>query len=121
MGDRGDGRAGEQVRATGPEIAVPVRARFLETNDPVSAGERLEATVSVDHIGEMEDVGPVPDLHLVVGDEVVDSVTLDLEWNETTERTMGYETYPVNRDGSFEVRLVAGDTVADRHTVTVSA
>lgn len=116
-----DGRVGEQVTGEGPEISVPVRAQFQSVNDPVPAGERLEATVSVEHIGSIQDAGPVPDVHLVVGGEIVDSQSLDLGYSEETTLTLGYETYRVEQDVSFDVQVVAGNTVADVRTVDVHA
>lgn len=116
-----DGRVGELTFASGPVITIPIRAQFERIDDPVRAGERLEATVSVEHIGSIQDAGPVPDLHLVVGGEVVDTVSLDLDFAEETVVTVGYETYPVRQNVSFDVQLVAADTVADSATVEVYA
>ncbi|WP_254768620.1 hypothetical protein [Salinilacihabitans rarus] len=87
-----------------------------ETNDPVLAGERLDAVVDVEHEGEAT---VTREVHLVAGDRV-DGETVTLEPGETRTVELGYETYPVRTDVEFPLRAeVDGD--ADRRTVRVYA
>lgn len=87
------------------------------TNAPVTGGERLSVTATVENVGGGAGSHTV---ELVVGNtpDVVDSQTVGLEPGESTGVTLGYETYPVNNDDTFPV-TVRGPHNSDTRTVTV--
>ena len=87
------------------------------TNDPVSAGNRLEVTAAVanDSGRDVEE-----DLELVVGDEVVDTATVSVAAGGTATTTLGYRTYEVERDVEFVV-TVSGSADEDSVGVAVHA
>ena len=116
-----DGRQSGLETADGPEVRQPFAVEILETNDPVGAGDPLEVSAAVEHVGDMQMIGPnEQQVALVVGGETVDAETVFLEWNESETLTLGYETYPVRRDVEFPVRVVCEDDV-DETTVEVLA
>ncbi|OLZ40485.1 hypothetical protein A6E15_05550 [Natrinema saccharevitans] len=85
----------------------------LETNAPVTGGDRLEVTVTLANTGE----GPASrEVELVVGHDptTVDSRSVTVGAGETTAVTMGYDTYPVENDDEFPVRVRTGDDSASR-------
>lgn len=116
-----DGRLSDPESADGPAVRQPFEVEILGTNAPVAAGEDLAVEVEVTHVGDMMMVGPnEQEIRLVVGDETVDAETLAIDWNESEEFTLGYETYPVERDVEFPVRVECEDD-ADETTVSVYA
>ncbi|WP_226042241.1 hypothetical protein [Natrinema sp. DC36] len=85
----------------------------LETNAPVTGGERLEVTATLDNSGD----GPASrDVELVVGDDptTVDTRGVTVGAGETTTVTLGYETYPVENDDQFPISVETGDDTATR-------
>ena len=116
-----DGRVSESASDDGPQVRQPFEVEILETNSPVAAGEELSVDVEVANVGDMMMVGPnEQEVRLVVADDVVDAEDLSLSWNETTERTLSFETYPVERDVTFDVRVECEDD-ADETEVEVYA
>ena len=116
-----DGRESEFDTSEGPTVRVPLEVTITGTNSPVTAGERLTVTATIENTGDMQLLGPTEQtFSLVVGDgeEPVDSTTVDLVWAESTEIELGYETYPVESDTSFTVR-VEGEDFADETTAEV--
>ncbi|AGB15156.1 hypothetical protein Halru_0522 [Halovivax ruber XH-70] len=110
-----DGRLGEGATSDGPSVRQPFALELVETNAPVAAGDRFTATVSVANVGDMMMVGPnTQDIRLVVGDEVVDSQSVTLDWNESTTIELGYATYPVERDVTFPIRVACADDAVTR-------
>ena len=101
-----------QVFADGPP---DVSLAIVETNDPVEAGEFLEVTIELENVG---DGAADETIDLVVGGQVVDSVSGTIDPGETVAATLGYETYPVQRDVTFAVR-VENDALSDERTVEV--
>ncbi|WP_276252546.1 hypothetical protein [Halomontanus rarus] len=89
---------------------------ILETNAPVAAGEFLRVTARLENTGSADLTQTVA---LVVGDEQVDGASVTVPGGTATTITLGYETYPVERDVSFPV-TVASDDDADERTVSVS-
>ncbi|WP_207591138.1 hypothetical protein [Halomontanus rarus] len=89
---------------------------ILETNAPVAAGEFLRVTARLENTGSVDLTQTVV---LVVGDEQVDGESVTVPGATATTITLGYETYPVERDVSFPV-TVASDDDADERTVSVS-
>jgi hypothetical protein len=117
-----DGRTSELVTDEGPEIRPPIVVDIVETNAPVDGGEYLEVTVEVENEGSMMMGGdPTQELELIVGHDpqrvAAETVSVDPGTSETV--TLGYETYPVERDDEFPVRVEGADD-ADERTVTVS-
>ena len=116
-----DGRESEFDTSEGPTVRVPLEVTITGTNSPVTAGDRLTVTATIENTGDMQLLGPTEQtFSLVVGDgeETVDSTDVDLVWAESTEIELGYETYPVESDTSFTVRVV-GEDFADETTVEV--
>ncbi|MFC3960287.1 hypothetical protein [Halovivax cerinus] len=110
-----DGRLGAGATSDGPAVRQPFALDVVETNAPVTAGDRFEATVSVANVGDMMMVGPnTQAVRLVVGDEVVDSRSVTLDWTESTTIALGYETYPVEQDVTFPVRVECSDDAVTR-------
>lgn len=112
-----DGRTSDLVTDDGPEIRPPFEVEILETNAPVTGGERLEVTAAVENEGHMMMVGDTTqEVELIVGREPerVDStiVTVDAGMSETV--ALGYETYPVERDDEFPVRVETADDSNER-------
>lgn len=95
---------------TAPTVSI------LETNSPVAGGEFLEVTAYVENPG---DATITRDVRLVVGHdpETVDATSVTLSGGEATVVTLGYETYPVNHDQTYPVRVEAGGG-ADWRSVT---
>ncbi|WP_312909819.1 hypothetical protein [Natronosalvus caseinilyticus] len=88
-----------------------------ESNDPVGAGEPLEFVL------DLENVGPeaaTREVSMVVGGEVVDTLTTEVDGGGTDSLTLGYDTYPVRQDVEFPVWVTTGDD-ADHRTVSVYA
>ncbi|MEY7849993.1 CARDB domain-containing protein [Natrarchaeobius sp. A-rgal3] len=116
------GVVSDAARVDGPEIRPPLEVRIVETNDPVPAGETLEVVAEVENVGGIMMVGdPTQELEFVVGEdpEVVDARTVAVDWPETERVTFAFETYPVERDDRFPVRVVGADDADDR-TVEVT-
>ncbi|MWV38631.1 hypothetical protein GRS80_02200 [Natrialba sp. INN-245] len=65
---------------------------------------------------------PTQELEFVVGEdpEVVDARTVAVDWPETERVSFAFETYPVDHDDRFPVRVVGADD-ADERTVEVVA
>ncbi|MFP8958026.1 hypothetical protein ACLI4Y_14985 [Natrialbaceae archaeon A-CW3] len=92
------------------------RVSIVDTNAPVDAGEYLSVTATVENTGNES---TTVDVTLVVGDETVDSVAVTVEPGDSESVTLGYETYPVQQDVEFPVR-VETSADADEQRVTVS-
>ncbi len=85
----------------------------LETNAPVTGGQRLTVTATLSNTGE----GPASrEVELVVGHDptTVDTRRVTVGAGESTRITLGYETYPVRNDDEFPVRVRTGDDSASR-------
>ncbi|MDS0475046.1 hypothetical protein [Natrinema sp. 1APR25-10V2] len=85
----------------------------LETNAPVTGGQRLAVTATLSNTGE----GPASrEVELVVGHDptTVDTRRVTVGAGESTRITLGYETYPVRNDDEFPVRVRTGDDSASR-------
>ncbi|WP_254524259.1 hypothetical protein [Natrinema caseinilyticum] len=85
----------------------------LETNAPVTGGDRLEVTATLSNSAE----NPADrEVELVVGDDptTVDTKRVLVGAGETTTVSLGYETYPVRNDDEFPVRVATGDDTASR-------
>ncbi|PCR90027.1 COG1361 family protein [Natrinema ejinorense] len=83
----------------------------LETNAPVTGGERLEATATLANTGD----GPASrEVEFVVGHDptTVDTADVVVAAGETETVSLGYETYPVRNDDEFPVRVRTGDDSA---------
>jgi hypothetical protein len=83
----------------------------LETNAPVTGGEWLEVTATLENTAD----GPASrDVKLVVGDDptTVDTQGVIVGAGETTTVTLGYETYPVENDDEFPVYVETSDDTA---------
>ncbi len=106
-----------EVYGTEESAAPSLSVAITGTNAPVGAGEFLEVNAQVENTGGAE---TTQDVRLVVSDDVVDSTTVSLDPGETTTVSLGYETYLVEQDVSFPVR-VATDGDADERTVEVFA
>ncbi|WP_247002970.1 hypothetical protein [Halosolutus gelatinilyticus] len=113
--DRGGDEAA-QMKSREDESELDVT--IVETTAPVSAGEYLEVTATVENTGT-SDVRT--DVELLVGDdrELVARMTTTIEAGETKRITHGYDTYPVSRDAECPVRMEAAGS-ADERTVSVS-
>lgn len=94
-----------------PALTVSI----LETNAPVAAGEVLEVTAELRNTG---DTDATQDVTLTAGDEQVASESVTVASGETTQFTLGYETYPVQQDVEFPVTVATADA-ADERVVTV--
>ena len=116
-----DGRVSESASDDGPQVRQPFEVEILETNSPVAAGEELSVDVEIANVGDMMMIGPnEQEIRLVVAGDVVDAEDVSLSWNETTELTLAFETYPVQRDVTFDVRVECEDD-ADETEVEVYA
>ncbi|SEP76694.1 hypothetical protein [Natrinema salaciae] len=83
----------------------------LSTNAPVTGGERLEVTAVLSNAGD----GPAGrEVELVVGHDptTVDTRAVTVGAGETVTVSLGYETYPVENDDEFPVRVRTGDDAA---------
>ena len=113
-----DGRVSDQTSDDGPEVRQPLAVSIVETNDPVGAGEDLEVTVEVENVGDVMMVGDDSQaIELVVGDDVVDTETVTVPWNETETIALSHETFPVQQDVEFLVEVRSED---DTEETTVS-
>ncbi|SEV82791.1 COG1361 family protein [Natrinema salifodinae] len=85
----------------------------LETNAPVTGGDRLEVTATLANTG---DAPADREVELVVGDNptTVDTRRVTVDAGATTTVSLGYETYPVRNDDEFPVRVRTGDDSASR-------
>ncbi len=116
-----DGRTSDFAYDDGPEIRPPFGVEILETNAPVTGGERLDVTAAVENEGGIMMIGDTTqEIELIVGREPerVDSETVTVIAGTTETVVLGYETYPVERDGEFPVRVETADD-SDERTVTV--
>ncbi|TYL38503.1 hypothetical protein CV102_11925 [Natronococcus pandeyae] len=116
-----DGRTSDLVTDDGPEIRPPFAVEILETNAPVTGGERLEVTVAVENEGHMMMIGDTTqEIELLVGREPerVDSATVTVDAGTSETVVLGYETYPVERDDEFPIRVETADD-SDERTVRV--
>ncbi|WP_254764699.1 hypothetical protein [Natrinema marinum] len=85
----------------------------LETNAPVTGGQRLTVTATLSNTGD----GPADrEVELVVGHDptTVDSRRVTVGAGASTTVTLGYGTYPVRNDDEFPVRVRTGDDSASR-------
>ncbi|RQG90502.1 CARDB domain-containing protein [Natrarchaeobius chitinivorans] len=117
------GLLSEPASVDGPEIRPPLAIEIVETNDPVPAGGTLEVVAEVENVGDMMMVGDTTqELEFVVGEDptVVDAATVAVDWPETERVTFAFETYPVEHDDRFPVRVVGADD-ADERIVEVFA
>ncbi len=101
------------VIGTDDEGAGQLTVSDLSTNAPVTGGDWLEVTATLENVGE----GPASrEVDLVVGHDptTVDSQQVTLDAGETTTVSLGYETYPVANDDEFPVRVRTGDDSASQ-------
>lgn len=115
-----DGVVGDPASVPGPAVRPPFAVSIVDATDPVAAGDRLEVTVEVTNDGTVYTGPDTQELALVVGGEVVDTASVNLELGETTTITLGYATYPVEQDVTFPVTVTSPDD-ADERTVEVVA
>ncbi len=92
-----------------------LRPSIVATNDPVDAGDRLEVDVEVRNAAAESERG---DLVLLAGGDVVDDKSVTVDGDDAETVTLGYDTYPVQRDVEFPV-TVELDGETDEHTVSV--
>ncbi|MFP8890738.1 lamin tail domain-containing protein [Natrialbaceae archaeon A-CW2] len=85
-----------------------------QTNAPVEAGEQLLVVANLANNATTEQTDT---LELVVGGEVVDSQSVTVAGEATQLFELGYTTYPVEQDVSFEVTVRTSD---DSAATTVS-
>ncbi|MFA9504745.1 hypothetical protein ACERIM_18435 [Natrinema sp. H-ect1] len=118
----GDDSASQSVLVYGRDggnggDAAQFAVSITGTNAPVSGGEFLAVTATVENVGGAAGSG---DVELVVGHspEVVDSRSVGLTPGETTTVRLGYDTYPVANDDTFPVS-VRSTHASDTRTVTV--
>lgn len=104
-----------EVTADEPEGELGVAISW--TTAPVTGGEFLEVVVSVGNNATTEATGTI---ELVVGGEVVDSQTVEVPGEATQTIALGYDTYPVQREVTFDV-VVRSDHDQDSTSVTVLA
>ncbi len=100
-----------EVEADGATVDVTISA----TNDPVEAGEYLGVAAQIENPGDTE---VTESIALVVGEDQLDAASVTLGPEETQTITLGYETYPVEQDVEFPVR-VETDSDDDEQTVEV--
>lgn len=95
-----------------------VVVRIQGTNSPVTGGEVLEVTATVENTGSSAVTRTVD---LVVGNdpETVDSQTVTISGGETEELDLVFRTYPVVQDDEFPVRVEAGESTAERGVYVV--
>ncbi len=101
----------------GPAVRPLLTIDIVETNDPVDAGETLEVVAEAENTGDMMMAGdPTQQLEFIVGEDpvVADTETVSVDWNETERVTLEYETYPVEQDDEFPVRVEGADDTAER-------
>ena len=101
----------------GPAVRPPLAIDIVETNEPVDAGETLEVVAEVENTGDMMMVSdPTQQLQFIVGEDpvVADTETVSVDWNETERVTFEYETYPVEQDDEFPIRVEGADDTAER-------
>lgn len=116
-----DGRTSDLATDDGPEIRPPFAVEIVGTNAPVTGGERLEVTAEIENEGHLMMIGDTSqEIELIVGREPerVDSETVTVIAGTTETVTLGYETYPVERDDEFPVRVESADD-SDERTVRV--
>ncbi|ELY43335.1 CARDB domain-containing protein [Natronorubrum sulfidifaciens] len=87
-----------------PEFSVSI----LEATDPVTAGEMLEVTVTVDNVGG---AAGSQELSLEIGGQVVDTTQVDLESGASETVTLSYQTQPEDV-GDLEVTVRSEDDEA---------
>lgn len=94
-----------------------VDVTILESNDPVTGGETLEVTAELENTGT-EDV--TDQVEFIVGEdpETVDEQTVTVEASEAEFVDLAFETYPVEEDDSFPVRVEI-DGATDEREITV--
>jgi len=92
-----------------------LRPSIVATNDPVDAGDRLEVDVEVRNAAAESERG---DLVLLAGGDVVDDKSVTVDGDDAETVTLGYDTYPVQRDVEFPVRVEI-DRETDERTVEV--
>ncbi|THE63427.1 hypothetical protein D8Y22_18270 [Salinadaptatus halalkaliphilus] len=90
---------------------------IIESNDPVTGGETLEVTATLENTS---DETTTLDVELVVGEdpEVVETRSVTVASGSTEQVTLEFETYPVEQDDSFPVRVETAES-ADEREVTV--
>lgn len=88
---------------------------ILETNAPVDAGDVLEVTARLDNAGS---TAVSRDVSLVVGGDRLDTASVTVDGGGTETVTLGYETYPVERNVRFPVVAESGG-LSDERTVGV--
>lgn len=91
---------------------------IIDTNTPVNAGEYLEVTAELENTSNAE---IVQDISLIVGNdpEQVDSETVTVFPNSSTEVSLGYQTPTVENTQEFPVRIETGNNSAEQ-TVQVN-
>ncbi|WP_254864749.1 lamin tail domain-containing protein [Halovivax gelatinilyticus] len=113
----GTGARDRRTVAVHAEDVPPVRLTVTGASDPVAGGEFLEVYTEVTNTAETAITEAVS---LVVGGERVDSESVGIDPDRSTQVVLGYETYPVQRAVEFPV-TVESDGVSDRRAVRVEA
>ncbi|WP_049922040.1 hypothetical protein [Halopiger djelfimassiliensis] len=114
---------GQDDRSTADALEDPVDAvdalevSIVDTDAPVGAGEFLRVTAAIENTGT---TAVRAEVALVVGHdpERVGRRRLTIEAGETRTVRQGFFTYPVPRESTFPVRVVADGVSAER-TVSV--
>lgn len=112
------GVVGRPSSVSGPGVGQPFDVDILETNAPVAAGELLTIEARVTSLGSMYAGTDSHDVALVVGGDVLDSQPVELAMADSTTVELAFETYPVQIDVDFPVR-VETETHADETSVEV--
>ncbi|WP_083893798.1 hypothetical protein [Halovivax asiaticus] len=107
-----DGRETARVDIEGPAVRRPYAVDIVDTTMPLSGGDRFDATISVEDVGDLQHVGPSEqEIRLRVGGDrtTVDRTTVDLGYGQSTTIVLGYDTYPVQQAVEFPVRAEGPD------------
>lgn len=117
-----EGNATDIRRIEGPTVRQPYEVEIVETTAPVDGGDELAVTARVENTGGIQHAGTgSQEISLVVvnQEEVVDSETIALDWRESTEVSLSYETHSVSSDVEFPIAVESAD-FADETTVAVT-
>jgi len=91
----------------------PLAVTNIETNDPVTTGDVLEVTATLENTAESE---TTQEIELIVGHdpELVDSQSVTVAGGETETVDLEFETALVRRTQTFPVRVESDDDAAVR-------
>ncbi|MFC7213481.1 lamin tail domain-containing protein [Saliphagus sp. GCM10025334] len=112
----------EQIASDGASNGEPSGGALTvvidHTNAPIEGGEHLQVVANVENT---ETADRSDTVELVVGGEVVDSQSVTVAGEATQRIDLGYTTYPVDQDVSFEVTVRTSDDSASRTVDVVAA